>query len=53
MRRLAITDRAYIISEGEIKTSGTAEELVNDPIAQKYYLGENITLMMRRGPGGR
>ena len=49
---LAITDRAYIISEGEIKTSGTALELINDPIAQKYYLGENITLMMRRGPGG-
>jgi len=49
---LAITDRAYIISEGEIKTSGTALELVNDPVAQKYYLGQNITQMMRRGPGG-
>ena len=49
---LAITDRAYIISEGEIKTSGTAEELVQDPIAQKYYLGQNMTLTMRRGPGG-
>jgi len=49
---LAITDRAYIISEGEIKTAGTAEELVRDPIAQKYYLGENMTLMMRRGPNG-
>jgi len=31
---LAITDRAYIISEGQIKTSGTAQELVHDPIAQ-------------------
>ena len=49
---LAITDRAYIISEGEIKTSGTAEELVRDPIAQKYYLGQNMTLAMRRGPSG-
>lgn len=49
---LAIVDRAYILSEGEIKTSGTAEELVQDPIAQKYYLGQNMTLMMRRGPGG-
>ena len=49
---LAITDRAYIISEGEIKTSGTAAELVQDPIAQKYYLGQNMTLAMRRGPGG-
>ena len=49
---LKITDRAYIISEGQIKTSGTASELINDPIAQKYYLGENITLMMQRGPEG-
>ena len=49
---LAITDRAYIISEGQIKTSGTAEQLVRDPIAQKYYLGQNMTLAMRRGPGG-
>jgi len=49
---LAITDRAYIISEGEIKTSGTAEELIQDPVAQKYYLGQNMTLMMRRGTGG-
>jgi lipopolysaccharide export system ATP-binding protein len=39
---LKIVDRAYIISEGEIKTSGTAEMLVNDPIAQKYYLGEDF-----------
>ena len=49
---LAITDRAYIISEGQIKTSGTAEELIRDPIAQKYYLGQNMTLAMRREPGG-
>jgi lipopolysaccharide export system ATP-binding protein len=37
---LAITDRAYIISEGQIKTSGTASDLANDPIARKFYLGE-------------
>jgi lipopolysaccharide export system ATP-binding protein len=49
---LAITDRAYIISEGQIKTSGTAEELIRDPIAQKYYLGQNMTLAMRRGSSG-
>jgi lipopolysaccharide export system ATP-binding protein len=40
---LKIVDRAYIISEGAIMTSGTAEMLVNDPIAQKYYLGEDFT----------
>ena len=49
---LAITDRAYIISEGQIKTSGTAEELIRDPIAQKYYLGQSMTLAMRRGTSG-
>ncbi len=49
---LAIVDRAYILSEGEIKTAGTTDELVQDPIAQKYYLGGSITMMMRRGPGG-
>jgi lipopolysaccharide export system ATP-binding protein len=38
---LAITDRAYIISDGEIKTKGTTHELAVDPIALKYYLGEN------------
>ena len=39
---LEITDRAYIIAEGEIKTSGRSSELVNDPIAQKFYLGEDF-----------
>ena len=39
---LDITNRAYIISDGEIKTSGTTDELVDDPVAQKYYLGENL-----------
>lgn len=37
---LAITDRAYIISDGQIMTKGTAHELSLDPIARKYYLGE-------------
>jgi lipopolysaccharide export system ATP-binding protein len=44
---LEIVDRAYIISEGEIKTSGTAEELADDPIAQKYYLGEQSSWMVK------
>jgi lipopolysaccharide export system ATP-binding protein len=43
---LDITDRAYIISEGEIKTKGTAEMLSNDPVARKYYLGENTAGMI-------
>lgn len=41
---LAITDRAYILSEGEIKTSGPSSELPNDPIARQYYLGERYVI---------
>jgi len=41
---LGITDRAYIISEGSIRTQGTSQELPNDPIARKYYLGERFRM---------
>ncbi len=41
---LRITDRAYIISEGKIRTQGPSSELPNDPIARKFYLGESFEL---------
>ena len=41
---LAITDRAYLISEGTIKVSGTPEDIAADPTARKTYLGENFSL---------
>ena len=41
---LAITDRSYIMSEGDIKTSGLSSDLPNDPIAKKYYLGDRFTV---------
>ena len=41
---LEITDRAYIISEGQIRTHGPARELPNDPIARQYYLGERFRM---------
>ncbi len=41
---LAITDRAYIMSEGKIRTQGPARDLPNDPIARKYYLGERFQM---------
>jgi lipopolysaccharide export system ATP-binding protein len=41
---LSITDRAYIISEGKIATSGPAADLPNDPVARKYYLGERFEM---------
>lgn len=41
---LSITDRAYIMSDGEILKSGTAEFLASDPEARKIYLGEKFRL---------
>jgi lipopolysaccharide export system ATP-binding protein len=41
---LVITDRAYIISEGQIRTHGTSSELLDDPIARKYYLGDRFQM---------
>ncbi|MGA9379217.1 MAG: LPS export ABC transporter ATP-binding protein [Phormidium sp.] len=39
---LAITDRAYIMRDGQILASGSADELYNNPLVKQYYLGENF-----------
>lgn len=41
---LSITDRAYLLFEGSILKSGTAEELAADPQVRKVYLGQNFEL---------
>ena len=41
---LAITDRAYLLYEGNILKAGTAEDLAADPEVRRRYLGENFTL---------
>lgn len=41
---LSITDRAYIMCDGKILKSGTADYLANDPEARKVYLGEKFRL---------
>ena len=41
---LSITDRAYLIAEGRILISGTAEELINNPQARQVYLGERFRM---------
>jgi lipopolysaccharide export system ATP-binding protein len=41
---LAITDRSYIMSTGKIVTSGSSDDLVNDPIAKKFYLGDQFEM---------
>ncbi len=41
---LHITDRAYLLFEGQILKAGTAEELAADPQVRKVYLGQNFVL---------
>jgi len=41
---LAITDRSYIIHQGEILLSGSPKDVANSEIAKKYYLGETFEL---------
>jgi len=41
---LHIVDRAYLISEGQVLLSGTAEELAADDRAREVYLGERFRL---------
>lgn len=41
---LAITDRTYLLYEGKILKTGTAEDLANDEIVRKVYLGKNFEL---------
>ncbi|MBO4645516.1 MAG: LPS export ABC transporter ATP-binding protein [Bacteroidales bacterium] len=41
---LAITDRAYILHEGNVLRTGTAKELADDEFVRKVYLGKNFEL---------
>lgn len=41
---LRITDRAYIMGNGQILVQGTPDEIINDPLARKVYLGESFTM---------
>lgn len=41
---LTITDRAYLLFEGSILKSGTAEELATDEDVKRVYLGQNFEL---------
>ena len=41
---LAICDRAYILNDGEILTQGTPQEIAQDPVARKTYLGESFKM---------
>ncbi|MSQ79079.1 MAG: LPS export ABC transporter ATP-binding protein [Flavobacteriaceae bacterium] len=41
---LTITDRTYLLVEGKILRSGTAEQLASDELVRKIYLGQNFEL---------
>lgn len=41
---LSVTDRAYIINDGQIFRHGTPEELGSDPEVRRVYLGESFSL---------
>jgi lipopolysaccharide export system ATP-binding protein len=41
---LSITDRAYLLYDGKILKSGTAEELAADEQVRRVYLGQNFEL---------
>lgn len=41
---LATTDRAYIMSDGKVLISGTAETLISSPKAREIYLGEKFRM---------
>lgn len=44
---LSITDRAYLLFEGNILKAGTAEELAEDPEVRRLYLGNDFELKRR------
>lgn len=41
---LSITDRAYLVFEGQLLKTGTPEELASDPVVRSHYLGSNFEL---------
>ena len=41
---LSITDRAYLIAEGKILISGSAQDLIDNPRARQIYLGEKFRM---------
>lgn len=41
---LSIVDKAYILNEGQILLEGNPQMIANDPVAKKFYLGEEFTM---------
>ena len=45
---LSITDRAYLLAEGKIMLTGTPEEIANNEMARKFYLGQHFELRKKQ-----
>jgi lipopolysaccharide export system ATP-binding protein len=45
---LSITDRAYLLNEGKILLTGTPDEIANNEIARKFYLGQHFELRKKK-----
>lgn len=41
---LRVVDRAYLLHEGRILSTGSSDFLINDPLSRKFYLGENFSI---------
>ena len=41
---LSIVDKAYILADGRILLHGDSQTIANDPVARKYYLGDNFSM---------
>jgi lipopolysaccharide export system ATP-binding protein len=41
---LDIVDRAYILHDGKVLMTGTADEIVRDEMVRRVYLGENFKI---------
>jgi len=48
---LKITDRSYLIKDGQVRTHGTPNQIINDPVAIAEYLGKTFNdISMPGGP---
>ena len=45
---LSITDRAYLLAEGNIMLAGTPQQIADDEMARKFYLGQHFELKIKR-----
>ena len=41
---LSITDHSYVMTDGKVFIEGTSQEIAEDPMARKHYLGDDFSL---------